>query len=480
MRFMLMAILIMATAAGVGAADPLPAIIDLNIDESGSIALSDGSTATVRLLAVETHRDPVMDGIDAATATLELNGERVAIACGNYSFPVTAGGAQADCPAIGAYVENAQENYWEIDKAARFRLWPADSLFVQPGTFGYPLRQRWFASQTWIGNQPVSRNPAGKIYYHAGADLGGAEGLDEVIAATDGQLVQLGEATLDPALHPPVKPRADVLYILDGRGWYYRYSHLKSIDPALRLGERVRQGQRLGHLGKEGASGGWSHLHFEIKSLMPSGRWGTQDAYVYLMQAYREAHDPPLLAVAQPRRLVRPGDPVTLDGSRSWIARGPATYAWTLSDGSRADGARVIRRYDRPGIYSEILTVTDARGNTDTDFALVRVADNPSDLRFGIHAAYWPSLGIAPGDPVVFMSRGRGAPPRPPNKKLGAPPPPGSIPTHKAPQEHPAKGYGTTTHHFARPGEYIVTVTRNDPAGDWTTRQHLRVTVESN
>ena len=28
----------------------------------------------------------------------------------------------------------------------------------------------------------------------------------------------------------PVSPRYDVVYIQDARGWYYRYSHLKTID----------------------------------------------------------------------------------------------------------------------------------------------------------------------------------------------------------------------------------------------------------
>jgi hypothetical protein len=42
----------------------------------------------------------------------------------------------------------------------------------------------------------------------------------------------------------------------------------------------IRRGQRLGRLGKEGGSGGWSHQHFEIKSRQPSGKWGTQEDYL--------------------------------------------------------------------------------------------------------------------------------------------------------------------------------------------------------
>ncbi len=57
-----------------------------------------------------------------------------------------------------------------------------------------------------------------------------------------------------------------MVYIRDGRGWYCRYSHLKFIDAAIRSGVRVALGQKLGVLGKEGGSGGWSLLHFDISA----------------------------------------------------------------------------------------------------------------------------------------------------------------------------------------------------------------------
>ena len=69
-------------------------------------------------------------------------------------------------------------------------------------------------------------------------------------------------------------------------GWFYRYAHLKSIDPAVQPGQRVKMGQKIGVLGKEGSSGGWAHLHFDIKARQPSGKWGIQDAYAFLWEAY--------------------------------------------------------------------------------------------------------------------------------------------------------------------------------------------------
>ena len=67
----------------------------------------------------------------------------------------------------------------------------------------------------------------------------------------------------------------------------------------------------------------------------------------------------------------------------------------------------VVRRYPRSGMYSEILKVTDAAGRVDYDFAVVQVIDrdHPEQLPPSIHAAYWPTLGLKPGDEVTFKVR---------------------------------------------------------------------------
>ena len=80
----------------------------------------------------------------------------------------------------------------------------------------------------------------------------------EVVSATDGLVVSSGTDMLPGYEDTPPRTRYDVIYILDGRGWYYRYSHLYSIDSAVKPGARVKQGQKIGMLGKEGSSGGWS------------------------------------------------------------------------------------------------------------------------------------------------------------------------------------------------------------------------------
>ena len=70
-------------------------------------------------------------------------------------------------------------------------------------------------------------------------------------------------------------------------------------------------------------------------------------------------------------------------------------------------GRRIERTYDKPGEYSEILKVVDAKGNVDYDFAVVLVIDRKLDGKFSptIHASYAPTLGIRPGDPITFKVR---------------------------------------------------------------------------
>jgi murein DD-endopeptidase MepM/ murein hydrolase activator NlpD len=100
--------------------------------------------------------------------------------------------------------------------------------------------------------------------------MGGAEGFVDVVAATDGLVVSIGTERLPGYDGTPVAPRYDVVYLLDDRGWFYRYSHLKSIATNVKLGQRLKMGDAIGILGKEGGSGGWSHLHFDLSGRQPS------------------------------------------------------------------------------------------------------------------------------------------------------------------------------------------------------------------
>jgi murein DD-endopeptidase MepM/ murein hydrolase activator NlpD len=323
--------------------------------------------------------------------------------------------------------------------------------------------------------------PANKsIYYHSGLDIGGAEGLVDVVAATDGLVVSSGTERLAGHENTPVAPRYDVVYILDDRGWYYRYSHLKTIAPAIKPGAAVKQGDAIGVLGKEGGSGGWSHLHFEIKSRQPSGKWGTEEGYAFLWQAYLAEWQPQVLAVARPHHLAARGEAVELDGSRSWAAVGPLRMEWRLSDGSTATGARTTHRYDRPGSYSEVLKVTDGAGRTAYDFAVVHVLDpaEPQALPPSIQAAYAPTTNIAPGDVVTFKVRTFRTTDGEEVWDFGDGSPPVTAKSDGNVNIHAPDGFAVTEHRFGTAGDYVVRVSRTSRQG-FTATAHVWVHVSA-
>ncbi len=471
---------------------PLLRTIDIKFGETRQVELCDGSTATVKLLEVESHRDSVLGMIDRSTVAVEVNGEKAALVGGNYRLPIEVGGVRIDCPVTGDYRGGEKEkvrNLWNLDADARLRIWPAGSPWVRPGTFAYPIRQRWMATMTWFSNEPVGGNPKSGFYYHAGMDFGGTEGVTEALAAVDGIVVSRGKEVLpgyEPLMNgtedcePLLRNQTDAVYLRDARGWYYRYCHLKEFAPEIRPGAKVRRGQVVGLVGKEGPSGGWSHLHFEIRALQPSGRWGNQDGYAFLWQSYIDQYKPKVLAVARPMQRAKTGEQVILDGSRSWAAAGIEKYDWQLSDGRDADGPMVKMVHEHPGIYSEILKVTDKEGNIDYDFAQVRVADAKTGITPAtLDANYHPTQNILPGDEITFTCRCiRGASPSEDVWDFGDGTAPTTVLSNKDPRQHAPDGYARVTHRYARPGDYIVTVRRGDgPTCTAMRRMHVRVSA---
>ena len=393
--------------------DPLVRTVDMNIGDATTIQLSDGSKARLKLLNLAEQLDSVTAAVRRAVVTVEVNGMRSELVSGTYNLPREIGGVQIDCSVTKGYLAKGSPGSFGLKKDARLRLWPKGSPWIRPDTFTYPAKQRWFATDTQMANDPVyvdggERPAKKKVYYHTGLDIGGSEGLVQIVSAVDGLVVSAaGETLPEHRRDTPVSPRYDVVYLLDDRGWYYRNSHLKTIDPDIKPGVRVKQGQRLGTLGKEGGSGGWTHLHFEAKSRQPSGEWGTQEGYAFLWQAYLAEHKPRVIAVARPHHLLWTGESVTLDASKSWADGKIAKYAWTFGDGTMAKGKQVKRTYSTPGRHSEILKVTDTDGNVSYDFAVVIVydRDHPERHVTTVHPNYHPTSGIRVGDPITFKVR---------------------------------------------------------------------------
>jgi murein DD-endopeptidase MepM/ murein hydrolase activator NlpD len=460
---------------------PLVRTIDINVGETMEVDLHDGQTAAVELLSVDAITDSVMDAVRKVRVRIRVNGEEKTIYSGNYHLPVAAGGVQVDSPVTLDYMDRTNTDWWALDKDARLRLWPADSPLVWPGTFVYPVRQKWLASLTQYSNEPVfgSPRPNGEIYYHAGIDLGGAEDMVEIYAATDGVVVSARGEVLPGTPEEPIGPRYDVVYIRDARGWYYRYSHLDSIIPDLTVGQHVRAGQKLGMLGKEGGSGGWTHLHFHIMSQQPSGRWGIQESYAFLWQAYRRQFDPDVLAVARPHQVIHAGETATLSAGNSWSKGELETFEWTLSDGSTATGAEIEQTYDRPGMYSEIVRVTDTEGNYDYDFATVIVFEEGSNGQNRpprIHSTFYPTTNISPGEKVFFQVRARNTTDGYDVWNFDDGSDPVTVKSNIETDNHADVGYSITSHRFEEPGDYLVKVRRENAAG--TATNHLHVSVQ--
>ena len=328
---------------------PLFRVADLNVGESQDVELSNGKRATIKLLGVEETRDKLRSALRLARVTVEVNGVVARIESGNYRLPMTVGDVQIDCPATqGLYRRHDPfEDSWGLDKQARLRLWPRGSPWMEPGTFGYPIKQRWFGNATQAGNEPSfvmgEDAPTSRtIYYHAGNDIGGVEGRDQVVSASDGLVISARGKTLAEYPNLPFYQQSSpaTVYVVDAHGWIYRYTHLKSVDPAVRLGGRIKIGQPVGRVGKEEGAGYYAHLHFDIKSRKPSGKWGVEDAYAFCGR--------PIGGAQAGRR--RRGEAPPRDMGRR--IRDPRRFAFVESPrarsvGTSGDSATARRRADR-------------------------------------------------------------------------------------------------------------------------------------
>ena len=469
-----LASLVGPVSAALPALDPLVRVVDINVGESAQVMLSDGTQAQVKVLSLQENRDSVCFAVRRAEVNVEVNGTPVKLVSATYHLPVKAGGVQVDCTITKGYNSNGTPSSWNLEKDVRLRLWPAKSPWIKPGTFIYPVKQKWFASYTQMANVPVyvdggERPGKRSVYYHSGLDIGGSEGLVEVVAATDALVLSAGKSVLDGyGSGTPVRTRYDVVYLLDSRGWFYRYSHLKEIDSKIVPGRVIKMGDPVGLLGKEGGSGGWSHLHFEIKSKQPSGKYGTEEGYAFLWEAYQRQYQPALIAVARPHHLIWAGDSVTLDASKSWSKSGKiARYQWQFDDGTNATGPRVQRTYQRAGVYSEVLKITTPDGQVDYDFAVVQVIDRqqPDQLPPSVHPNYWPTSGIRVGMEVIFKVRTFRTTDGQEEWDFGDGTQPVTVKSDGNAVKHALDGYAVTKHKFQKPGHYVVRVQRTSKTG---------------
>ncbi len=462
-------------------------IAELDIGESKKITLGNGETVNLLLKEVKLERDGVRGAVRGAEVTVVVDGEEITIGSGNYHLPVTVGRVQIDCPVIKEYtVSNYYRHDGTLPKDARLRLWPKNSPLIQPGTFGLPLKQAWFASRMQSQNEMAGLGWAENINstnpgYHAPHDFGGAEGMDEIFAATDGLIVSSKKEVLEGYEDLPGDVRPDVVWVVDARGWYYRYSHLNSIESGIVPGVMIKMGQKIGYMGKQGGSGGWVHLHFGVHHKNPvTTKWEVEDAYPYLWEAYIKKYKPKILAVARPRLLTWTNQELRLDGSKSFSLEGDiVSYEWIFNDGTTGKGAVQKKIYDTAGEYSEVLKVTDSKGNVSYDFAYVQVFDKqfPEKQVPTIHPVFFPSLDIKPGDPVTFLVRTFGSQTGEETWDFGDGTEKVTVNSGVVKREsHNSGKYAETVHTYSKAGDYVVRVERTNEYGFKATG-HLYIKV---
>ena len=469
--------------------DTLFRTIDLALGEEIATVLTNGVTVTLKLLGMDTQCDELRQAIRHVDLKVAIDGQTFDLCMGNYHMPITAEPVRIDCPITRLLAANVNRaDRIAIRKDARFRLWPADSPLTPKGTFMMPIKQRLFCSATQMGHAPTwvdaGENPAAKgIYYHNGLDFGGADGIDEVISSSDGIVICRGDKYLEEHCHAMVEPRYDRVYVLDAKGWRYKYSHLDSIDPGVTLGAKVTLGQTIGHLGKEGGSGGWAHLHYDVAAIAPTGEWDLLEAYPFVVEDYCRRYRPGVVAIARPQQLIPTGGVASLDGSRSFSSCRIATHEWILSDGTRHQGAQVQKRYEKKGEYSETLKVTDERGRVSYDFATILVKD-PTDVAPGkgatrspyfghhLHLAAYPTLGLAAGTPVTVFVRVFSTEHGEERLDFGDGSSPVFVKSHEGKHDrHFKPGYAMSRHVYDGPGYYIVTASRDDEEGATATQR---------
>jgi len=470
-----------------GAAPQGGQVFDLAVGESIRFGVPGRATRRIALVGLREEPDRIRGVVRRPTAIVEVDGERAELVAGHYHLPTVVNGVKLAC-SVTRSIARALLVYQDIhalDRDARLRCWAPDAPLFGPCPLVYPVRQAWFASMTQLGNERTYvdageltlNDPARRhIYYHYGVDLGGYDKAVPVVAAVAGRVVRRAEEWA-PDEPPDEKPRDDVVNVRDAAGWRYRYSHLDMIADNIRVGAEVRAGDPIGVLGKKGSSGGWSHLHFGIRGPQPSGRDGEIEAYPFIVEAYLHEHPGALLACARPHRVAGVGEGVELDAGLSLCDGGRITgYQWCFHDGSAAAGPVVRRTYDREGMYSERVTVTDDRGRSEVDFCVVQILPpdaDPARTPPTLHLTYYPTQDLRPGQPIAFKARAFIR---------------GPFAANKGGEEHWDFGDGATArtcsndefderwHAYAAAGRYIVTVRRTGLNGVSATAQ-LRVDV---
>ena len=124
---------------------------------------------------------------------------------------------------------------------------------------GRPVKWGWLSSPYGYRVDPFS----GKKAWHAGVDFAGKEG-SEVVAVASGVVTHAGKRY----------GYGKMVEITHSDGYVTRYGHHKNVTVA--VGQLVKKGEVIGHMGSSGRSTG-PHVHFEV---LKNGRQVNPERYV--------------------------------------------------------------------------------------------------------------------------------------------------------------------------------------------------------
>jgi len=415
----------------------------LDIGEETVFTLASGKKKTIRLTAVEDHRDPVVNLVRRADVRVEVDGKPLDLVCAPYVLPTEVDGLRIQADTTTGWLP--------IPKRVQLSLWVASKPVVDTARFRFPLRNyRLFSHGLQAYNEPVhighkDGDPAGGRFYHNyGVDLAGYEGREEVVCCTGGVVLRLW---------PERDPSS--IAVADDRGIVWEYGHLDVMASDVKPGAPVRQGQTLGYLGRKGGSGNFSHLHLGVfltrDDAMVVRNTRNLNLYPWLVEAWRHQFGPTLMAVARPHHTTRTGDTVHFDGSYSLA--GPSQivdHCWRFHDGETVKGVRATKIYKKPGTYMATLRVRDAAGREDVDFCKVKVftRDRPEPVTPILFVTYTPTRSIRVNTPVNFRGWVQGSGQRPFSLDFGD--------STRVEKYEPCS---EITHRFKKPGLHVVTAT---------------------